>query len=185
MSPLGAILAGGKSSRMGRDKALMPLRGKPMITWIVETMESVFDDVMIVADEGSRYNFPGLKVIPDVVKKSGPLGGIHAALTAAAPSPVVFMPCDMPFVTADLLRELLNYPSDKPIRVLWDGTRIFPLCGLYGQSILPLITARLRQRQLRMTDLLDELGAERVNPLQKPWFKPEMLSNINSPEDFR
>lgn len=184
MAPHAAILAGGRSRRMGQDKALMTVNGKPMIAWTLETLQLVFENVFIVADDGSKYRSFGIRVVSDIAKRSGPLGGIHAALTTAAPAPVFVMPCDMPFVTADLVKELIAAKTRKPLRVLWDGIRMYPLCGLYQQSVLPAITARLERRSLRMTDLLDEVGAERFNPLQDARFNPQMLANLNSPGDF-
>jgi len=184
VSPVGAILAGGRSSRMGTNKALIPLHGKPMIAWTIETLQSVFDHVFIVADDGSKYASWDVRVVPDIIKDSGPLGGIHAALTTAAPAPVCVMPCDMPYVSAELLKELVGKESAHPVRILWDGIHRYPLCGLYQQSVLPVITARLRQRQLRMTDLLAEVGAELINPLENPRFHATMLANVNSPHDL-
>ncbi|MBI4418662.1 MAG: molybdenum cofactor guanylyltransferase [Ignavibacteriales bacterium] len=184
MVPLGAVLAGGQSTRMGTDKALIPINGKPMIAWVVDTLKSVFDNVIVVADDGSKYELPAIRVIPDVVKKSGPLGGIHAALIVAAPAPVFVMPCDMPFFPADLIREFLRKDSHKPVRILWDGTRMYPLCGLYSQAALPVIAGCLKEGRLRMTDLVTKVGADLVNPLDDPRFNPRMLVNLNSPQDF-
>lgn len=169
---------------MGTDKALIPVRGRPMIAWVAEMLQSFLARVVIVADQGSRYGFTGVPMIADVVKRSGPLGGIHAALLHAAPSPVLVMPCDMPFVPAELVKELIGRESPYPVRILWDGTRRYPLCGLYQQSVLPAIVSKLEQRQLRMSDLLGEVGAELINPLQDPRFHAKMLANVNSPDDL-
>lgn len=169
---------------MGREKGLIPLRGKPMIAWTIEMLQSLFESVFIVADHGSRYASFGITVVPDIVKNSGPLGGIHAALMTAAPAPVFVMPCDMPFVPPELVKELIGKGSPSPVCILWDGTRRYPLCGLYQQTVLPAIASRLEQGQLRMTDLLDEVGAELINPLQDPRFHVRMLKNVNSPDDL-
>lgn len=183
-APQAAILAGGRSSRMGRDKVLIPVDGVPMIARIIGTLKAVFEKVFIVADDAAKYGEFGVRVIPDLVRDSGPLGGIHAALTAAAPAPVFVMPCDMPFLPPDLVKELITTESTSPVRVLWDGTRQYPLCGFYQQSVLPAIAARLEGRQLRMSDLLGEVGTELINPLKDPRFHAGMLINVNTPEDL-
>lgn len=180
----GVILAGGRSKRMGTDKALIPIHGKPMIQHVAETLQSVFKTVLVASDFLQRYEFLGFAVIPDEFKDSGPLAGIQAALKISAPAAVFVLPCDMPFFPSDLVTYLLAFESNAPVRVLSTPERSFPLCGYYSQSALPMITRSLEKGDLRMTNVLHDLSADLVPPPRTGAFSIEMLRNLNSSFDL-
>lgn len=155
-----------------------------MIELAAEALCGVFTEVCIVADEAEPYRFLGLPVLADRFTASGPLGGIHAGLARPSPGGVFVLPCDMPFVTADLVRFLLGRRAGAPATIARHGQRIHPLCGIYEHRALPFVEEALHARRLRLTDLLDALGATIVEITPDlACFRPGLFDNINDPDD--
>jgi molybdopterin-guanine dinucleotide biosynthesis protein A len=181
----GVILAGGKSSRMGTDKALLPVKGIPLIRRVVDTLCSTFSSVYLITDHHEKYNFLGLPTIRDIHPDSGPLGGIHAALTTIDTDSVFVVGCDTPFVSKDLITYIVEYESAAAVRVAQEQRRIHPLCGVYTKACLPAVSARLASRQLTIMRFLEEVGYTAV-PIAPdlPWYDSNLLLNINTPGDL-
>lgn len=105
----GVVLAGGQGRRMGGvDKGLVPLRGRPMVQWVLERLRPQVDEVIINANQNAeRYAAFGDPVFPDdIAGYAGPLAGLHAALARASHPLVATAPCDSPFLPADLVGRL-------------------------------------------------------------------------------
>ncbi len=114
-----AALAGGKSRRMGTDKAFLPLvdGGPPMLALVLDQLSTVADDVTIVANDCERYQQFGARVVPDAHLEIGALGGIHAAVSQAANEHCLVVACDMPFLNAALLQRMASQPRDYDVLV--------------------------------------------------------------------
>ena len=113
----GVILAGGQGRRMGNvDKGLQPLRGKPMVAWVIERFAPQIDEVLINANQNlERYAALGHRVIPDeIAGYAGPLAGLHRGLTEAAFELVATVPCDSPFLPRDLIARLDTVSAEEP-----------------------------------------------------------------------
>jgi len=177
-----AILAGGKSSRMGADKALLSFRGKPMISAVVDAARPIATELFVVVDEGQPYHALGLTTVPDVYRGRGPLGGLHAALSASRAEATLLLACDIPLVSTALLRHLAACSSDAPARVVEIDGRIHPLCAVYDRRCLPVIEQLIADDRLAMAGLLDAVRAQRV-PITPdlPLYRPNLLTNINDP----
>ena len=182
---VGAILAGGRSSRMGRDKALLKLDGSPFVSHVATTLREIFDRVILVANDPSAYGFLGLKTIGDIYQDCGPLGGIHSALVHAGSADIFVTACDTPFVTRELVRYVVGFDSDAPARIPSFGQQLHPLCGIYTQNCLPFIVERLEVRRLRVVDFVEGIHAA-VIPISSdlPFYREDLFANFNSPEDF-
>jgi molybdopterin-guanine dinucleotide biosynthesis protein A len=180
-----AILAGGKSLRMGRDKALMKLDGRPFVSHVATTLQEVFDQVILVANDPSAYEFLGLESIEDVYRDCGPLGGIHSALVRAGGADIFVSACDTPFVTRDLVRYIVGFDSNALARIPSFKQQLHPLCGIYTQNCLPAIVERLESRRLRVVDFVESIHAA-VIPISPdlPFYREDLFANFNTPEDF-
>jgi len=138
----GVILAGGLGRRMGSvDKGLQPLRGKPMVAWVIERFAPQVDEVLINANQNlERYAALGHRVIPDeIAGHAGPLAGLHRGLTEAAHALVATVPCDSPFLPRDLiarLRVALELQGAE-IAVARTGDQPHPVFCLCRRSVLP------------------------------------------------
>ncbi|MBM3788959.1 MAG: molybdenum cofactor guanylyltransferase [Acidobacteria bacterium] len=183
----GAILAGGRSRRMGRDKALITVRGKPLIQLVVDCVREVTDEVFICSDERAKYSFLNLPVIEDVYKVRGPLAGLHAALASGSRPLVLLLACDLPNIHPRLLENLLSFAEghDAVVPCATDG-RPQPLCALYRRSLLPLVSAQIEGEILEMAALLSHRSARVrwVRP-HEGIFQDADLANLNTPEDLQ
>ena len=115
---VGAVLAGGQSRRMGRDKAMLDWDGRSLLMRAVKVLESVFDEVLVVAPRDRGYEDLGVQVVPDIRPGLGPLGGLHTALVHGRGKPLFILACDMPHVTDDLVRWVRNFNSDPAMHVV-------------------------------------------------------------------
>ncbi len=167
---------------MGRDKALLPLNGKPMIEHVASALRSVLGTVCVVSDRTGDYRFLNLPVIPDVVKNAGPIGGIHAALTTLDAPAVLAAGCDTPFLSPPLFEHMLSAPRRS--RALVAGARdgLHPLCAIYRREALPCIERFLADGRLRLLDLLKELRADIVEITPDlPFYHADLFANLNDP----
>ncbi len=182
---VGVILAGGKSRRMGTNKALLPYQGRPLIEHIANVVREVFEHVVVVADEGEAYSFLNLPLHPDIYKDRGPLGGIHAAFHHTNASTLFVVSCDLPGITPQLIEYLVNIDAQASAVVPVVDEKLHPLCGLYRGTILPHIEQAIQDGTLAMTALLEKVGAVKV-PItpELPFYTKQLLSNVNSPDDY-
>ena len=105
-----AIQAGGKSTRMGRDKSFVPFQGRPMIEVVRDHVAGLGDELIVITNDPAPYAYLDLPIYGDIYTDHGPLGGIHSALVNAASPYVLMVACDMPWLNRDLLR-LFNWPA--------------------------------------------------------------------------
>ena len=144
----GIVLAGGQGRRMGGvDKGLQPLRGRPMVAWVIERFAPQVDEILINANQNlERYGALGHRVIPDEIRGyAGPLAGLHRGLTEAAHNLVATVPCDSPFLPNDLVARLRTALEQKQseIAVARTGDQPHPVFCLCRRSVLPGLTAFL------------------------------------------
>jgi len=133
----GLVLAGGQGRRMGGvDKGLKELRGKPMVQWALERLAPQVDDIVINANQNlERYRAFGYPVVPDEIGGfAGPLAGLHAGLKAARHELVVTVPCDSPFLPADLVLRLEKQLQANDLAVAKTGAQAHPVFALVRRS---------------------------------------------------
>ncbi len=195
---VGAVLCGGSSRRMGRDKALVEVGSQPMIARAAQALAGALDDVVLASGRGSAYPFLGLPEVADRFPGAGPLAGIDAALAWAAPRPVFALACDLPFVGEELVRYLVNRVGEGsgPGEAVWlpvlvgpDGRREAlpqqPLCAVYGPGCAAGIGRRLREGRLEALGSLEEVRVVEV-PIgpELPFYRSDLLDNVNRPADL-
>jgi len=132
----GAVLAGGKSRRMGTNKAFIEVDGVPIIKRVIGVLEKVSDELLIIADDVELYEGLGGRALPDTVTGAGSLGGIYTALLHASSCEVFVAACDMPDISVDAVRKIVTAPRGGALVVLpvVDG-RPHPLHALPGQRL--------------------------------------------------
>jgi len=180
-----AIMAGGKSRRMGQDKAWIELDGEPLIKRVADVLGQVADEVIVVANE-PRYASLGLRVVKDRYPDGGALGGIATGVGAAAHDTVLVAACDMPFLSADVWRVLLGHAGEADVVIPRVGGEYETLHALYTKACLPHMARALAENRLRVIAFFDEV---RVLAIEEPELRaadPDLRSftNVNTPEEL-
>ena len=177
------MLAGGKSSRMGFNKAFIEFGGKRLIEATVDCLRALFPEVLIIANDPPRYAYLGVKVIPDLIPDSGSLGGIYTGLSAAS-HPICFcVACDMPFLNADLITLLVREAEGWDAVVPRVRGELQPLHAVYAKSCLPLIKESIDASVLKIARFFPKA---KVKIIQEPTLRavdPDLLGfmNVNTP----
>ena len=182
----GVLLAGGNSSRMGRNKALMTLAGRRLVDRVLAVLSSVLDDLLMVTNSPELYAELGVRMVPDVVAGKGALGGIHSALHHAAAPHCLVVACDMPFLNADFLRYIVDQRAAYDVVVPIADGRPQPLHAVYGKACLQPIARRLESDRLHVVGFFPDVRVREVTAQELAAFDPEGLSfrNLNTPEEF-
>lgn len=183
----GFILAGGASSRMGRDKALLEIGGVPLLVRTARLIEPLVAAVTVIGSP-ERYASLGLQVIPDDAAGVGPLGGIATALHHSASEWNLILGCDLPYLTTNWLDWFIARGLDSYADALLPETPrgLEPLCAMYHTSCAPAITTAIAQGVRKVTDGLTELAVEHVGEAE--WQAVEsagaLFKNMNTPQDY-
>ena len=184
------VLAGGLSRRLGRDKAVEPFDGEPLIRRVIGRLsELTTETVVVVNSEARASELPlpsGAKTAVDIYPDSGSLGGIFTGLTAATNDWGFVVACDMPFLNTSLISHMLTLRQccDAVVPVL-DGYPE-PTHAAYSKACLPHIERRLEARQLKIAGFFDDVRVRHVSEDEIDGFDSQHLSffNINRPEDL-
>lgn len=185
MSVSAAIMAGGKSKRMGQDKAWIELDGEPLIKRVADVLAQVADEVIVVAND-PRYGSLGLRVVKDRYPQGGALGGIATGVAAAAHDTVLVAACDMPFLSADVWRLLIGHIGAADVVIPRIGGEYETLHALYTKACLPHMARALAENRLRVIAFFDQV---RVMAIEEPELRavdPALRSftNVNTPEEL-
>lgn len=183
----GVILAGGKSSRMGRNKALLSLAGRRLVDRVVGVLREVFTDLLIVTNSPEVYADLGLPMVGDVFPDKGSLGGIYSAVYHT-PTPYCFVAaCDMPFLSAAVIRYLLEQRADYDVVMPDIHGEMQPLHAIYSKACLPPMLRRLEANRLRIVGFLPEVRVRTVTANDLQPLDPDLraFQNLNTPEEFQ
>lgn len=182
------LLAGGKSSRMGKDKARLKLDGRLMILQGIARKLLTISDEVIVSTDGRRYDDlnVGVKWVDDVYPGVGCLGGIYSGLKEASSDYALVVACDMPFLNLELLRYMISLPRDYDILAPRLGDKIEPLHAIYSKSCLQPTKRLLEAGHRKIVDLFGKVRVRYLSQEVIERYDPEHRSffNINSPNEL-
>lgn len=188
MKTTGIIMAGGKSSRMGTNKALLKIDEITVIERIANELKKCVDEIIIVTNHMDNYRFLGYPMVEDIYKEKGPMGGIHAGLLASNTEKNLVVACDMPFISADLGRFLLEQLDEYQVVVPDIDDQFHPLFAAYKKELAGPIEEALKNDQLRIRFFFKQLNTKTVyrEDLNKAniLFNEENVYNMNYPEDY-
>lgn len=179
-------MAGGKSRRMGRDKAWLHLGdGRPIVGRVIDVMREVADEVFIVAND-ERYSSLGLRVVPDRFPDGGVLGGIATGVGAAAHERVLVAACDMPLLRPEVFRLLIERSEDVDAVIPRVGAQYEALHALYTKACLPAMERALASGRMRVISFFDDV---RLRVLDEPELRAadpllRTFTNVNTPEEL-
>ncbi len=181
-----AIMAGGKSSRMGQDKSFVPFEGQPLIERTRSRVADLGDELILITNKPDEYAHLGLPMFRDVYPDCGPLGGIYTAVHHASHPHTLIVACDMPWLNPDLLRYMLTLRATADVIIpRWDKYPE-PLHAIYSKACLPPILHKLQVQQLKITGFLGQVQVRFVAREEIERFDGDgrSFTNINTPDDL-
>jgi molybdopterin-guanine dinucleotide biosynthesis protein A len=181
-----AIQAGGRSERMGRDKARVLLAGRPLITYVLERVVRLGAEILVTTNAPEEYAFLGVRLVADEHPGAGALAGLRTALRAARHETVLVLACDLPFVSIPLLEYMLGLaPQTEAVVPRWRG-ELEPLHAVYRRTCLPAIERSLAEGRRRMISFLPAVRLTVVEDDQVAAYDPQGLTffNVNTPNDL-
>ncbi len=176
----GFVLSGGHSSRMGRDKALLPIEGLALVERTAERVRAAAGSVTLIGAP-ERYAHLGLPVAADLIENCGPMGGLYTALKIGRADWNLLVACDMPGLTAEFLRELLDAARECGSICLVPQTPsgLHPLCAVYHRRAEGAVISAIEHKRFKMHDLLKVLEAQSF-----PVADAAQLQNVNTPVEW-
>ncbi len=186
----GIVLAGGRSRRMGREKAELVVAGKPLLTAAIDVLAEVADEIFVSCRRDAQpdarlYQGRGVRLVFDE-RAEGPLAGLEAGLSAATYPAALVIPVDMPRLTVGLLARLVAgaqaEPDAQAVVYVVDGQAL-PLPALYRRTALPALSSQLDLGDLRFRDLLGKLEVVCIAP-DRVDLALDAFSNVNAPGDL-
>jgi molybdenum cofactor guanylyltransferase len=181
------VLTGGKSTRMGMDKAFVQLDGRTLVERALGVLRSVTTNVRIAGDPAIYGSFA--PCVPDLYPDCGPLGGIHAALTSSQTEFNLILAVDLPFVTGALLKFLVSRAQNSEtatVTVPQSGGRLQPLCAIYRRAFAEHADNALRAGHYKIDALFDPMNTQVIeeDALLAAGFSPDLFRNLNTPQDL-
>lgn len=187
-SPVAAgILAGGLSCRMGTDKAFLLFRGEPLVARQARLLAPLASEVVVAGGDAVRLAALGLRAVPDLLAERCTLAGIHALLAGTTAPHVFAVACDMPFLNADLVRELLARRAGADVVIPRSDRGLEPLHAVYSRACLPAIEASAKSGDWKATAFHSGLRVEVVSAPDAVWAVEgrSPFLNANTPEEWR
>jgi molybdopterin-guanine dinucleotide biosynthesis protein A len=181
------ILAGGKSSRMGRNKALVTFGEKPLLSVAAEKLTAWFGaSPLLVTNEKEMYASFKLPMVSDIFLNAGPLGGIHAALSAALKPHIFVFACDMPFLREDLLEVMAKLAPLYDLVVPCTKGKLEPLHAIYAVTCLPIIEEYLKRGEKKIIVFFPDMNARYLTETEIAPFSADgkVFMNINTPVEL-
>lgn len=180
----GFILAGGKSSRMGTDKALLVFQEEPLLKHMIKLIEPFCDNIAI-SGQNSDYSIFGVEMIPDLYSDCGPIAGIFSSIHHSLTNWNLLVSVDVPFVNEELILFLISNIGEFNCIVPEHSSGVEPLIGLYHKRTLQVIEEMIKTGDYKLTNLLSKLNTRYLdcNDLIKKY--PRLFMNINRLEDYQ
>ena len=177
------ILAGGKSTRMGQNKALMEFQNETMIGRISKEFRG-FGEVLVSASQRGIYEAEGLRVVYDEADSIGPIEGIRQLISQAGEEYIFICAADMPFVNREIAEYLAEFlSSDFDCFVITDEEHVHPLCAIYSKRVLPVVEELIREKKYRLVEILNRVRTKYVS-LTHTNFDRRIVKNVNTKDEF-
>ena len=189
------ILSGGKSSRIGTDKALLKLGNRKVIEVIFSVLDKIFQNIIIITNKIDEFRFLNTDLYTDIFPGFGPLSGIHSGLHHSETERNFVISVDMPLITYDLISYIGNYKSMKDIIIPTSPKKYYVLCALYKKSCLDVAENLLKKASteksiksgkssVKLFDLINIMKTEYLDISRKNFYTNDIMLNMNTLEDY-
>jgi len=173
------ILAGGKSTRMGQDKAFLAWRGKTFIQHLIDAVAPLTSDIYI-SGGGQKLNTLGYEVIADEINNEGPVVALASCFKRLAAENVLVLSCDVPQITAKDLEELIAAHKNNDATYFKFLGKSMPLAGIYNKSCFSVFIAEMQKGERKLFNVINKLNTKEVE-----YSGVRGLQNVNTPQDFK
>lgn len=180
------ILAGGKSSRMGSNKAFLKLESKTFIELQIDLLREIFDEIFISANTPSEYEYLNLPVFKDIYPDKGPLGGIYTCLINSSSLHTFMLACDMPFVEPELIKRLKDLTKEYDVVIPKSERGLEPLHAFYSKNCIGPIKRELDENNLRIISFFPHVNVKIVeldNLTTSDSFN-NSIKNLNTRDEY-
>ncbi|ABC77901.1 molybdenum cofactor guanylyltransferase [Syntrophus aciditrophicus] len=183
----GIILSGGKSSRMGLNKAFLEINGERLIDRTVKLFRQLFSEVILVTNEPLLYLDQDIALVTDIYKGKGPMGGLYSGLFYASFDHAFLCACDIPYLNVEFIRYMTGKASEYDVVVPETADGFHPLHAIYSRRCLPSIKSLLIRDRLKMTGCFKGMRVLYIPESVIRSFDPEcrMFLNINTEQDLQ
>ena len=180
------ILVGGKSSRMGTNKAFLELKGKTFIELQIELLREMFDEISISANTPSEYEYLNLPIFKDIYPGKGPLGGIYTSLINSSSLHTFMLACDMPFVGPKLIKHLKDLTKEYDVVIPKSENGLEPLHAFYSKNCIEPIKRELDENNLRIRSFFPQVNVKIVelDSLASSDHFKNSIKNLNTMADY-
>lgn len=181
-----AIQAGGRSERIGVDKAHLPLGTMPLIEHVLNRISGLGDELLITTNNPEDFAYLGIRTVPDLLPHSGAVVGLHSALSAAQNDRVLSLACDMPFISRKLLEHMTTLATRADVIVPFYKGEYEPFHAIYSRNCIAAIEDMLRVNQMRMINIYERVSVHTIGEKAINAIDPSGLTffNINTSEDL-
>jgi len=181
------ILVGGKSSRMGTNKAFLELKGKTFIELQIELLREMFDEISISANTPSEYEYLNLPIFKDIYPGKGPLGGIYTSLINSSSLHTFMLACDMPFVGPELIKHLKDLTKEYDVVIPKSENGLEPLHAFYSKNCIEPIKRELDENNLRIRSFFPQVNVKIVelDSLASSDHFKNSIKNLNTMDDYK
>jgi molybdopterin-guanine dinucleotide biosynthesis protein A len=175
----GIILAGGKSSRFGSNKALAKFNGTPLIERATGVLGNIFENLMIITNSPLEYSYLRIPLYQDIVKGLGPVGGIYTGLDALDDEWAFFCACDMPFINEGLVRYITGLRDSFDAVVPKVDWKIEPLHALYSKNCLPAMKELIYKKEYQTIKAFNTINVRYVEEEEIRTYDPQLKTFLN------
>ena len=178
------ILAGGKSSRMGKDKALVKIQNNTLTEIVYNNLKDFCSEV-IISTNNPDVSVTGVKIVSDKYKNIGPAGGIFSALSVSRYERNIIISVDSPFVTKDVFEYLIK--TDKKntdVRIVSEKNLLHPLIGIYSKQFSDILLKEIKIGNYKIRDIIKKTSFEIIDVSSKDFYNKMLFQNINTEEDY-
>ena len=180
-----AILSGGRSRRMGQDKALIRIRNRTLIGRTYDVARKVFDDIVIVSNRHDSIEAVEVRIIPDVLPVSGSITGVVSALLHSSAERIFILGCDMPFLREDAIRYMVGEVGDEDVFVPKTDAGYEPLHAIYSRTCISAFLSAIGRGKLKVTDVFPFLRVRTFRPNDLFYENGiPVFTNVNTREDL-
>lgn len=182
----GIILAGGKNTRMGLNKALLRLHGRAIIEHIIEVIEPIFSEILLVSNSLNDFKFLRLKSVRDIPSAEGSLAGIYSGLVYSKTYRSFFFACDMPFINPDLIKFMMGESRSHDVIIPQGRSGLEPLHAVYSKDCLNPIKDQLDRKNLKIVDFFSQVKVKLIDQSTIRRFDPDEIGffNLNTRADY-